>query len=43
MIWDLMLKNHFTSLAKLVELLAAEYSDEELDDGELEGSGDDYE
>jgi hypothetical protein len=26
----------------LMELLAAEHSDEELDDRELEGSGDDY-
>jgi hypothetical protein len=27
----------------LIQLLAAEHSDEELDDGELEGLGDDYE
>ncbi|KAJ7091592.1 hypothetical protein C8R44DRAFT_816891 [Mycena epipterygia] len=27
---------------RLMELLGAEHSDEELDDGELEGSGDDY-
>ncbi|KAJ7841641.1 hypothetical protein B0H13DRAFT_1649139, partial [Mycena leptocephala] len=27
----------------LIQLLAAEHSDEELDDQELEGSGDDYE
>ncbi|KAJ7827923.1 hypothetical protein B0H13DRAFT_1582263, partial [Mycena leptocephala] len=26
----------------LIQLLAAEHSDEELDDRELEGSGDDY-
>ena len=26
----------------LMELIAAEHSDEEPDDGELEGSGDDY-
>jgi hypothetical protein len=33
----------FTHQQLLMELLAAEPSDEELDDGELEGSGDDYE
>ncbi|KAJ7739480.1 hypothetical protein B0H14DRAFT_2315923, partial [Mycena olivaceomarginata] len=32
----------FTRETLLMELLAAEHSDEELDDGELEGSGDDY-
>ncbi|KAJ6618547.1 hypothetical protein B0H10DRAFT_2433837 [Mycena sp. CBHHK59/15] len=33
----------FTREELLMELLAAEHSDEEPDDGELEGSGDDYE
>ncbi|KAJ7890439.1 hypothetical protein B0H13DRAFT_1454076, partial [Mycena leptocephala] len=32
----------FTRETLLMELLAAEHSDEELDDRELEGSGDDY-
>ncbi|KAJ7114403.1 hypothetical protein C8R44DRAFT_795574 [Mycena epipterygia] len=32
----------FTEEERLMELLGAEHSDEELDDGELEGSGDDY-
>ncbi|KAJ6494246.1 hypothetical protein C8R45DRAFT_866803, partial [Mycena sanguinolenta] len=32
----------FTRQQLLMELLAAEHSDEEPDDGELEGSGDDY-
>ncbi|KAJ7881889.1 hypothetical protein B0H13DRAFT_2278439 [Mycena leptocephala] len=32
----------FTRETLLMELLAAEHSDEELEDGELEGSGDDY-
>ncbi|KAJ6616189.1 hypothetical protein B0H10DRAFT_2029296, partial [Mycena sp. CBHHK59/15] len=32
----------FTQQQLLMELLAAEHSDEEPDDGELEGSGDDY-
>ena len=32
----------FTRETLLMELLAAEHSDEELDYGELEGSGDDY-
>jgi hypothetical protein len=29
--------------SRLMELLQAEYSDEPLDDGEMEGSGDDFE
>ncbi|KAJ6579756.1 hypothetical protein B0H10DRAFT_2235655 [Mycena sp. CBHHK59/15] len=33
----------FTQQQLLMELLAAEHSEEEPDDGELEGSGDDYE
>ncbi|KAJ7876356.1 hypothetical protein B0H14DRAFT_2501398 [Mycena olivaceomarginata] len=32
----------FTKQQLLMELLAAEHSDEEPDNGELEGSGDDY-
>ncbi|KAJ7102013.1 hypothetical protein C8R44DRAFT_809010, partial [Mycena epipterygia] len=32
----------FTEEERLMELLGAENSDEEPDDGELEGSGDDY-
>ncbi|KAJ7886598.1 hypothetical protein B0H14DRAFT_2338165, partial [Mycena olivaceomarginata] len=32
----------FTRETLLMELLAQEHSDEEPDDGELEGSGDDY-
>jgi hypothetical protein len=32
----------FTRETLLMELLAAEYSDEELDDGELEGCGNDF-
>ncbi|KAJ6604060.1 hypothetical protein B0H10DRAFT_2314225 [Mycena sp. CBHHK59/15] len=32
----------FTQQQLLMELLAAEHSEEEPDDGELEGSGDDY-
>ena len=32
----------FTRETLLMELLTAEHSDEELDDRELEGSGDDY-
>ncbi|KAJ7117578.1 hypothetical protein C8R44DRAFT_761877 [Mycena epipterygia] len=32
----------FTEEEQLMELLGAEHSDEEPDDGELEGSGDDY-
>jgi hypothetical protein len=32
----------FTRETLLMELLAAEHSDKELDDRELEGSGDDY-
>ncbi|KAJ7257605.1 hypothetical protein C8J57DRAFT_1234755 [Mycena rebaudengoi] len=36
-------RNRFTREELLMELLAAEHSDEEPDDGEKEGSGDDYE
>jgi hypothetical protein len=33
----------FSQEELLIQLLAAEHSDEELDDRELEGLGDDYE
>ena len=35
-------RRQFDEEARLMELLAAEHSDEPPDDGELEGSGDDY-